>query len=195
MDTISETAFSEFQIIHRNKLHVFKSYHSLETFQVKKAHPLLRPFMRQRNKKIRKIEYKLETKNNLPEGYLAGLLYKTSEGQNYKRQAYNIAQDYFYAKLRWEIQNTIERLLPPAVEPHRRQPISYKDLTPEPLYQVMEARYSTGPPSRRSKETTPLPILKGNPSFRCSCKYRASAPSVNLLAELQPINLSDDIKI
>jgi len=186
--TFSNTAFSEFQIIHKQELKIFSDYRKLETFQIQEAHPLLRPFVKRRHRRNRAIENKLEIKNNLPEGYLAGLVHKTPSRKNYGRQAYAIAQEYFYAKLKWEVQNVLDQLLPI----HTSLPEQVKE--PDPIYQIMEARYTASPGFRGAKKLPPLSAFREEPVYNCSCKFRASAPSVNLLAEVNTFKLTDELK-
>ena len=193
MSLIKAAAFSDFSFFYKNELHVFRDYDSLRTFHLLQSNFLYRPYLRHKYAKIRAKEYKLEIRFNLPEGYLKGLFHKTPKGKNSRYYAYSMAQEYFYAKLQLEVQLTIDRFLPPAIEYHDRHAkinfLTNKMNQPESPFYNMDNLYGPEPIYKNPKDARDSQVYQvmTMPST-CSCSLKASAPPLRHVAEVHAAN-------
>jgi hypothetical protein len=138
----------------------------------------------------KRVENRLETKHNLPRGYLSGLLFRAPEPHQYKRLAYDKAQDFYYKRLQNQVQASIDRFLPPAFElmaKHAQIQFSMvkedeNQIQIDPTYQYMGNRYSNNPTYQVPKKVTdcpPSPTASAPPHVCEALVHRRSGGSLN----------------
>lgn len=167
----SKIAFTDFKYIHQGEIYIFKEYESLYAFKLLMSHWTLSPFIKLSRALERKVERKLEKRYDLPEGYLAGLQYRCPRAGSYKSLAKAKASEFHYKKLQHEIQVSLDRFVPNAIELFAKHHQVYFALeSPKELeevtYQRMAARYDKIPTHqgpRRLLTPSPSPVASAPP--------------------------------
>jgi len=144
----SKRAFKNFKYVHNGEAFMFRDYTNLKTYRLTLTPCVLIPLTRLLDSIERSKERKLEKRYDLPDGYLSGLIYKVLDERQWRPMAARLAREYHYLKLQREVQRTIDRYLPSAIEHYTRQTHILPMLKPEgdePAYCAMEPRYSVSP--------------------------------------------------
>jgi len=143
---------SQFHFIHRGELQVFRNYPSLQAYRYQVTPWILKPLRIYKDDKERKVEEKLEVKYQLPNEYLAGLVFKTATVEDRKQLASSLAHTYHQNAMKQAIKATVDKYLPEAMSQYHFLERFQLSLTPtevnmEPIYQIMENRYALSPVS------------------------------------------------
>lgn len=144
----SKRAFKNFKYVHQGEEFIFRDYANLKTYRLTVTPCILIPLTLLLDSIERAKERKLEKRYDLPDGYLSGLMYKVIDPRQWRLMAARLAREYHYLKLQREVQRTIDRYLPSAMEHYARQSLTVPLFKPglvEPAYHIMEPRYSVSP--------------------------------------------------
>jgi len=154
--TTTKHHFKDFRCVYNNDVYSFRTYDSFISFKLMSAPCILVPLLRCKYLLELRKERQLEARYLLPDGYLSGLAYKVKDKSKRRPIAAGIAHEYHLDKIQKDVSRAINKQLPPAIEMYNRHAsinFSWDSDRIEPLYQIMEARYSLAPTYQSPRST------------------------------------------
>lgn len=140
LNMTNRAAFEQFHLQERDMLVTFKSYQHLKDFRISTKPILSRPLFKLADLIEESREKKLEQRFNLPVNYLSGVFHVAMKYQTGKRLAYQVAQEYYHSWTEQQVQATINRLLPKAIDRLMTTRQDTRSDSLEPIYCSMRAR-------------------------------------------------------
>jgi hypothetical protein len=116
MQRPTKVAFTDFKYVYNGEVYIFKDYEGLYAFKLIMSHWTRSPFLKLSRAFDKRKEHKLERRYNLPEGYLAGIRQRCRRPDARESLAQAKASEFHFRRLQYEIQVSLDRFLPAAIE-------------------------------------------------------------------------------